>query len=128
MYNCDPLIIHYDTVPAVPVLTSVNRLSGSSARINWIPLTHDEARGLLTSLEIAYEPVGDSDCWAHNTNDSDVMLVRENLFEQRTANITGLEPSTEYCIAIQVRTSAGESGFSNSIKLSCKIYYMYCMA
>lgn len=112
-------------VPAVPLLTSVNRLSGSSARINWIPLTHDEARGILTSLEIAYEPVRDSDCLSHNANDSDIAFVRENLFEQRTANITGLEPSTEYCIAIQVSTSAGESGFSNSIKLSCKICYVY---
>ena len=110
------------TVPAVPVLTSVNRLSGSSARINWIPLTHDEARGLLTSLEIAYGPVVEnSDCMSHSPNDSEVALVREDLFEQRTANITGLEPNTEYCIAIRVRTSAGESGFSNSIKLLCKI-------
>ena len=58
---------------------------------------------------------------SHSTNDSEVILMRESLFEQRTANITGLEPNSEYCIAIQVRTSAGESGFSNSIKLPCKI-------
>ena len=61
-----------------------------------------------------------SDCLSQNANDSEVALVRENLFEQDTANITGLEPSTEYCIAIQVRTTAGESGFSNFIKLPRK--------
>ena len=108
-------------VPAVPTLTSVSRLSGSSARINWIPLTQDEARGLLISLEIAYEPVGDSDCAYHNTSNSEIAFVRENLFEQRTANITGLEPNSKYCVAIQVKTSTGESGFSNSIQLPCKI-------
>ena len=107
-------------VPAIPTLTSVSRLSRSSAVINWIPLTHAEAKGLLTSLEIAYEPVVDSDCSSYNFMDSETIFMTENLFEQSTANITGLEPNREYCIAIQVSTSGGESGFSNIIKLPCK--------
>ena len=91
--------------------------------INWIPLTQAEARGLLTTLEIAYEPVMDStsDCSSYDYMDSETILMRENLFEQSTANITGLEPTHEYCIAIQVSTSGGESGFSNAIKLPCKL-------
>ena len=112
-------------MPAVPTLLSVDRLSGSSATVDWIPITQDEARGLLTSFEIAYEPVFDStlDCSNLEFVDNEtVMFIRENLFEQSSANITGLEPSREYCIAIQASTSGGNSGFSNSIKLSCKIF------
>ena len=90
--------------------------------INWIPLTQDEARGLLTSLEIAYEPVRESECSNYNFTDREKVLVRGNLFEQNTANITGLEPNREYCVAIQVSTSGGESGFSSSVKLPCKLY------
>lgn len=102
---------------------SVSRLSGSLAVINWIPLTQTEARGLLTMLEIAYGPVMDStsECSSYDFMDGETIHVMENLFEQSTANITGLEPNHEYCIAIQVSTSGGESGFSNAIKLPCKL-------
>ena len=112
-------------VPAVPTLLSVHRLSGLSATVDWIPLTQDEARGLLTSLEIAYEPVFDStlmDCSNLEFVDSETFFVRENLFEQSSANITGLEANREYCVAIRVSTSGGDSGFSNSIKLSCNFH------
>ena len=110
-------------VPGVPAFTSVNRFSGSSAMVNWIPLTEAEARRfLIIALELAYEPVIDSalDCSNYDFMDSATLLIRENLIEQSTANITGLEPNLEYCIAIQVDTSGGESGFRNAIKLPCK--------
>ena len=110
------------TVPDAPALTSVSRLSGSSAMISWIPLTRAEARFLITALEIAYELVVDSalNCSSYDFIDSVTILIRENIYEQSAANITGLEPNREYCIAIQVNTSGGESGFSNPIKLPCK--------
>ena len=110
-------------VPATLTLTSVSRLSGSLAVIHWIPLTHAEARGLLTRLEIAYELVMDSssDCSSYDFMYSETVYVMENLFEQGTAYITGLEPNREYCIAIQVSTTGGESGFSNAIKFPCKL-------
>jgi hypothetical protein len=76
-------------------------------------------------LEIAYEPVMDStsECSSYDFMDSETVLnyMMENHFEQSTANITGLEPNREYCIAIQVGTSGGESGFSNAIKLPCEL-------
>ena len=112
------------TVPEVPALTSVSRLSGTSAVISWTPLTQDEARRfLITALELAYEPVIDSalNCSTYNFTDSATILIWENLFEQSTANISGLEPHREYCIAIKVSTTGGESGFSSAIKLPCKL-------
>jgi hypothetical protein len=112
-------------VPAVPTLLSVDRISGSSATVDWIPLTQDEAGGLLTSLEIAYQPVLDATLNCSNTDfmDSETVFVRENLFEQSSANIIGLEPNHEYCITIRVNTSGGDSRFSNSTKLSCKMFH-----
>ena len=106
----------------VPRLLSVRRISGSLATVDWIPLIQDEEGGLLTFLEIAYQPVLNTTLNCSNLEfvDSEKVSVRENLFEQSSANITGLEPNREYCIAIQARTSGGESGFSNSIKLLCK--------
>ena len=115
-------IINYHAVPAIPILRSAIRISGPSARINWIPLTPDEARGLLTSLEITYEPAGRSGCFGYDFTESGVIRVRGNLFEQNTTNITGLEPNREYCVAIQVSTNGGDSGFSNIVNLPCKLY------
>ena len=112
-------------VPAVPTLTSAIRLSGSSAMISWIPLTPDEARGLLTSLRIAYGPARGSRCFNYSFKESSVVFVRENLFQQTMANITGLEPNHEYCIAIQVSTSGGDSEYSNRVNLPCKWNYSY---
>ena len=112
-------------VVAVPTLLSVRRISGSSATVDWIPLTQDEAaRGLLTSLEIAYQPILNTTLNCSNLEfvDSKTVSVRENLFEQSSVNITGLEPNHQYCIAIRVRTSRGDSKFSSSIKLSCKMF------
>ena len=118
MYQC------VYTVPDVPTLWSVNRLSEQNAIISWMPLTLAQARGFLTSLEIAYEPTNGSDCSSHimnSSSDGEVVVVRQNLtFEQSTADMTGLEPNCEYCVAIQVSTSGGDSGFSNSLKLPCK--------
>ena len=112
-------------VPAVPMLTSAIRLNGSSAMIKWIPLTPDKARGLLTSLRIAYEPTRGSRCFNLSFTESNVVSVRDNLFEQATANITGLEPNHEYCVAIQASTSGGDSGFSNRVNLPCTRNYSY---
>ena len=107
-------------MPEVPTLLFVNHLSGQNAVISWIPLTPDQARGLLNFLEIAYEPTKGLHCSLHmnNSSDSEVVLVRQNLtFEQSTANMTGLEPNRDYCVTIQVGTSGGESGFSDALKL-----------
>ena len=110
-------------VPPAPILSSAKRINETRGVINWIPLTRDEARGLLTSLEIAYAPATELGCppnFATNSNDSETMLVTGNLFEKDTATITGLQGNLEYCVAIQVSTSEGDSGFSNTIKLTRK--------
>ena len=65
-----------------------------------------------------------SNSFSYNFTDSDTVPARENLFEQQTANITGggvlSQLNHEYCVAIQVRTSRGDSGFSNIVKLPHK--------
>ena len=106
-------------VPVIPTLSSVERLSAVSARVNWIPLTPDEARGVLTLLEIAYEPVRVKGCTDFYSMDAELIQMRENLFNQSTAIITGLQPNQGYCVAVKVATCGGESGFSNSLQIPC---------
>ena len=77
------LVIIY-IMPVIPTLLSVHRLSGSSATVNWIPLTQGTDS---TSFEVAYEPALDStqDCSSLEFMDSETVFVREHPFEQGSA-------------------------------------------
>ena len=74
---------------------------------------------MLTLLEIVYEPLRVKDCRDFFSLDAELMQMREDLFDQHMAIINGLQPNQEYCIAIKVATSGGESEFSNSIQIPC---------
>ena len=108
-------------VPDVPTLLNVVRISNRSARVFWIPLTLDEARGVLTSLQIAYEPARNGTCTNIDEEDMQLMTITESLHTQSEAVIDGLLSTEEYCVAIQVSTRAGESGFSNVLRGHCKL-------
>ena len=49
-----------------------------------------------------------------------LMNINEEIDSQSEAVIEGLLASEQYCVSIQVRTSAGESGFSQFQLLSRK--------
>lgn len=105
------------------MLTSVERLSGQTARVAWLPLTPDEAKGILTLLEIVYhhKKSGTIGCRSFNATGSRNIHIKEKLFEQTTANVNGLIANNQYCVVIQVSTIAGESGFSNPLELPRKL-------
>lgn len=91
----------------------------------WIPLTPDEARGVLTELQIAYHPASNGMC--SSTIDQEDMLtmtMQENIDTQSEAVIDGLEVGVEYCVAIEVSTSAGGSGQGNVLKAHRKLMMM----
>ena len=111
-------------VPAVPQLISVDRISGLTAIIHWTPLTPDEAKGILTQLQIAYESTNSSECSQLNPKSCEIMYLKGNLFEQSKATVTNLQPNREYCVAIEVSTIGGESGFSKPLKLTCEFLIM----
>ena len=113
------IIIMVSLVPNTPTLDIVVRLSVGVAKLVWTPLTPDEARGVLTQLDIMYQPASNGRCLAFNDNNS-TLVITKNVGTLQNAEITGLDESLEYCVAIQVRTSAGESGFSNILKAHCK--------
>ena len=55
-----------------------------------------------------------------------MLHMTEDLMVQSMATITGLLPNIPYCVAMQVGTSAGESGFSETLTLSCKCEQQLC--
>ena len=100
---------------------SVDRISGQTATVQWIPLTPDETKGVLVQLQIAYyKSINNTECSEFNCNDCNVMYLKGNLFLQSEATISDLQPDSEYCVAIEVSTINGRSGYSNPIKMTCK--------
>ena len=111
------------TVPIIPTISNVIRTSDSVAKVIWVPLTPDEARGVLTQLHIAYELVTNEQCSDIDDDHMQVMTLEENVDTQSEAEIDGLDGNTEYCVAIQVSTRAGRSGFTRTLKAHCKPTY-----
>ncbi len=112
-------------VPNIPTLTTVVRISTSQAKALWVPLTPDEARGVLTNLTLAYQPANNGSCYAIEEEDMQLMTIEENIDTQSEALIGDLYASLEYCVAIQVSTIAGESGFSNILKIQCEFVLFF---
>jgi hypothetical protein len=110
----------YNIVPIIPNIVNVVRISDSVAKVFWDPLTPDEARGVLTSLYLAYEPAVNGLCSDIDEDHMQVMTLVENIDTQSEADIDGLDGSLEYCVAIQVSTRAGGSGYSDTLKTPCK--------
>ena len=108
------------TVPVIPTISNVVRTSESVARVFWVPLTPDEARGVLTHLQIAYEPAVNGLCSDIDETHMQVMTLMEDIDTQSEAEVDGLDGSQEYCFAIQVHTRAGGSGFTDTLKAPCK--------
>ena len=111
-------------VPVVPELLSVDRISGPTAILRWIPLTQDQASGILTQLRIAYQLTETSECSHFNVNEGDIMYLKGNLFVQSQVTLNNLKPDEEYCVAIEVSTVAGSSGFSKPLKIKCEFNFI----
>lgn len=111
-------------------MLSVLRISGQRATIKWEPITPDKAKGALVLFQIATQPSREEKCLPFHSNinhttlhnyslsEDNIMLINHTK-KQSAVNITGLVPTEEYCVAMQVINGAGESGFSESLKLSC---------
>ena len=77
---------------------------------------------MLTELDIAYQPAVNGSCSRADFGAEGMKLLtmEEQIDTQSEAVLDELEPGEEYCVAIQVSTIAGESGFSNILKAQCK--------
>ena len=106
-------------VPNIPTISNVIRISDKAAKVFWIPLTPEQARGVLTRLQIAYQPAVNGRCVSFSEG-MEYVTIKEQIDTLSEAVVDGLEADQEYCMAIQVSTSAGDSGYSNILKAHCK--------
>lgn len=124
MYETHDTYFGNSAVPNIPTISNVIRISDTSIKVFWVPLTPDEARGVLTELQIAYQPNLNNTCISIDEENMQLMTIEENIDTQSVAVINGLVKNEEYCVGIQVSTTAGESGYSNTLKAHCKPYHV----
>ncbi len=117
-------------MPDIPILSNVIRTHAEQAKIIWIPLTPDQARGVLINLQVVYAVAVNGTCSYASILDrgSMKMNMTEEIDTQSEAIIGGLQASQQYCVAIQVSTIAGESGFSQVQLLSRKLVEINILA
>jgi hypothetical protein len=118
------MLKHSFAAPLVPSVTAVARLSGANGIIGWDSITPEKARGFLTTIQVAYETSdrGESDACPMLTAAKEVVTFNDtyDLNEISTYSIPDLIPDKEYCFAVQASTSAGPSGYSSPIRMTCK--------
>lgn len=93
--------------------------------ISWNAITPTEARGFLTNITLIYENAprtGNDECPINTQFAKHKVNFTENLYDVITYSIPNLEPDEEYCVAIQASTSAGSSGYTQPIRMSCECH------
>ena len=76
------LIFANPAVPNIPSISNVIRINDNSAKVFWVPLTPDEARGVLTDLQIAYQPSPNGTCTYLDESGMQLMTIEENIDTQ----------------------------------------------
>lgn len=109
--------------PNIPTINTAARLSGANGTISWDPITPENARGFLTSIQLAYEAserTGMDECPSLDVS-KHVVTFTDNLYQISTYSIPDLTPDEEYCVAIRASTSVGPSDYSQPIRMSCEL-------
>ena len=115
----------HPTVPDVPAITSINRISATNIKVTWTTLTLEESRGFLTVYSVAYHPSERAKCPEVNPETNTIVTTS---WEYSQLVISDLDPRLQYCIGIAASTVAGTGDFSNTEKVLCKYttkWYQY---
>ena len=106
------------SVPNVPNITALARLSGKRGVLTWQPYTLDTSKGFLTNIEVYYQSVPVTSTGCPPSLDRSAKIVRVGTNESRYV-FTELLAEEEYCVAVKAGTAVGNMT-SNVHRLPCK--------
>ena len=107
-------LLFIDTVPAVSPVGVTERLSATSIKVTWDPLTVEESGGNVTLYHVRCRPVDRT--VRPGTDDLSVVVNTTN----SEAVIEDLDPRVVYAVSLAASTSAGIGNYSNEITVECK--------
>ena len=85
-----------------PRVTNVTRLSGDSVAVSWVPLSREEARGVITKYTVTVQPA--------NTRRRQERTVTVSVSPSEImAVVEGLDHTLAYWVSVSASTAAGTS-------------------
>ena len=90
------------------------RISATSIRLSWQPLTPEESRGTISMYHVKYRPL--ARVTRRSLDDMSVVINTTDV----AVTITDLDPRVAYAVAIAASTSAGMGNYSNETVIGCK--------
>ena len=108
---------------AAPKIKPFLRISATSVRISWQPLTPEESRGVVSMYHVKYRPL--ERVTRRSLDDMSVVISTIDL----EVTITDLDPRVTYAVAVAASTSAGIGNYSSETVVECKciIYSHACL-
>ena len=112
------LSLSLSSVPNVPNITALARLSGKRGVLTWQPYTLDTSKGFLTNIEVYYQSVPVTSTGCPSLLDRSAKIIRVGANESRYV-FTDLLAEEEYCVAVRAGTAIGNMT-SVVLRLPCK--------
>ena len=85
-----------------PRVTNVTRLSGDSVEVSWVPLSREEARGVITEYTVTAQPANTQ------RREERTVIVSVPPSESMTV-VEGLDQKLAYWVSVSASTAAGTS-------------------
>ena len=101
-----------------PTITSVQRTSGTSARITWDPIPHQYRNGDLTAYHLTYLVAVNGSC-VDTSGDQQTTLTSAD-DSSSVGFLINLDSLQEYCVRIAGATVHGVGVFGRYWKIPCK--------
>ena len=115
---CLSLSLSLFSVPNMPNITALARLSGKRGVLTWQPYTLDTSKGFLTNIEVYYQSVPVTSTGCPSSLDRSAKIIQVGTNESRYV-FTELLAEEEYCVAVKAATAVGNMT-SVVLRLPCK--------
>ena len=118
-YNIWVRCMFLSPVPLIAPSTIVIRTSGTTASLQWAPLSLEDSRGFVVSYSVKYSQRSDITCSPPSTWTDATDVTTHNV----SYIINGLLPHLSYCVVVSANTVAGTGVYGALLEIPCELLF-----
>lgn len=106
-------------VPSVgPSIINGTRTSGTTASLQWVPLSIEDSRGFVVNYTVKYSQKSDILCSPPNTWTNATDLITHDV----SYVVNGLLPHISYCVVVSANTNAGTGIYGPPLEIPRELF------
>ena len=118
-YNIWVRCMFLSPVPLIAPSTIVIRTSGTTASLQWAPLSLEDTRGFVVSYSVKYSERSDITCSPPSTWTDATDVTTHNV----SYIINGLLPHLSYCVVVSANTVTGTGVYGALLEIPCELLF-----